>query len=73
MFIVQATGALVKTLHFLHNLHSAQHARALNYTRPVRLASDKQTSLFGTLIRNEGNEVFRNTYVISMSPFYMET
>ncbi len=55
MFIVQATGALVKTLHFLHNLHLAQHARALDYTRPVRLASDKQTSLFGALISYEGN------------------
>ncbi len=58
MFIVQAIGALVKTLHFLHNSHSAQHARALDYTRPVRLASDEQSSLFGTLKSYEVNEVF---------------
>jgi hypothetical protein len=43
---------------FLCNLQIGPKARVLHYTKIKRLPSDKHSSLFGTFINYEENEVF---------------
>jgi len=47
--------------HFIFSVtyESAQLVRVLHYTRLKRLSNDKHSSLLGTFINFEGNEVLR--------------
>ncbi len=51
-----ASGAIFTALHFLRNLRMGQQARVLHYTKLLRLARDKHSSLLSPLLSYK-NEV----------------
>ncbi len=56
-FIVQATGPVFATPHFLNNLQKAQPVRVLLYDRLEKLEKNKQSSLQGLFVSYKENKV----------------
>jgi hypothetical protein len=50
-------GTVFKTLHFLLKLMNGSNMPVLHYTRLKKLFSDKHSSLLGTFVSKEENEV----------------